>query len=154
MATTNPTLNGNWSKLVDAGYEFLLTLPFTTRQDVEVSVADFTAYGDAYQGEVADLTALEAVVGPTDGDVYLVQSLRTFYSWDADGGEEQTGAWVAGNTLDTVVGVQGHRLRGDRSDSMNRALIGPGMVFARGVGASTPGGCVPVTLSAWTPASS
>ena len=146
MATTNLTLDSTYRRIVALGDEFFLTLPFTTRQDIEVAIADFTTYGDAYQGEVADLTALEAVQGPTDGDVYLVQALRTFYSWDADGGEEQTGAWMAGNTLDTVVGVQGHRLRGDRSDSMNRALIGPGMVFARGVGASTP-----VVLTAWTP---
>jgi len=40
MATTNPTLNGNWSKLVDAGYEFLLTLPFSTRVDVEIATKD------------------------------------------------------------------------------------------------------------------
>ena len=148
MATTNVTLDATYRRIVALGDEFLLTLPFTTRQDVEVAVADFTTYGDAYQGEVADLTALEAVEAPTDGDVYLVQALRTFYSWDADGGEEETGAWVAGNTMDTVVGVAGHRLRGDRSDSMNRALIGPGMVFARGVGASAP-----VVLTAWTPSS-
>ena len=147
MATTNLTLDSTYRRIVALGDEFFLTLPFTTRQDIEVAIADFTTYGDAYQGEVADLTALEAVQGPTDGDVYLVQALRTFYSWDADGGEEQTGAWVAGNTLDTVVGVQGHRLRGDRPDSMNRALLGPGMVFARGVGASTH-----VVLTAWTPA--
>ena len=147
MATTNVTLDTAYRRIVALGDEFLLTLPFTTRQDVEVAVADFTTYGDAYQGEVADLTALEAVVGPTDGDVYLVQSLRQFYAWDADGGEEQTGAWVAGNTLDTVVGVQGHRLRGDRMDSLNRELLGPGMVFAR---ASAP---VPITLTTWTPSS-
>lgn len=146
MATTNLTLDTAYRRIVALGDEFLLTLPFTIRQDVEVAIGDFTSYGDAYQGEVADLTALEAVVGPTDGDVYLVQSLRTFYSWDADGGEEETGAWVAGNTMDTVVGVAGHRLRGDRSDSMNRELLGPGMVFARGVGASAP-----VVLTTWTP---
>ena len=146
MATTNLTLDTAYRRIVALGDEFLLTLPFTTRQDVEVAVADFTTYGDAYQGEVADLTALEAVVAPTDGDVYLVQSLRTFYSWDADGGEEETGAWVAGNTMDTVVGVQGHVLRGDRGDSLNRSLLGPGMVFARASGAA-----VPITLTAWTP---
>lgn len=147
MATTNVTLDTAYQRIVTLGDEFLLTLPFATRQDVEVAIGDFTSYGAAYQGEVADLTALEAVVAPTDGDVYLVQALRTFYAWDADGGEEETGAWVAGNTMDTVVGVQGHRLRGDRTESMNRALIGPGMVFARGVGASAP-----VVLTTWTPA--
>ena len=98
-----------------------------------------------YRGEVADLTALEAVKAPTDGDVYLVQSLRTFYSWDADGGEEETGAWIAGDTMDTVVGVQGHVLRGDRGDSLNRSLLGPGMIFARASGAE-----VPITLTTWT----
>ena len=148
MATTNLTLDTAYRRIVALGDAFLLTLPFTTRQDVEVAVADFTSYGDAYQGEVADLLALEAVVAPTDGDVYLVQSLRTFYSWDADGGEEQTGAWVAGNTMDTVVGVTGHRLRGDRMDSLNRELLGPGMVFARASDAA-----VPITLTTWTPSS-
>jgi len=146
MATTNVTLDATYRRIVALGDEFLLTLPFTTRQDVEVAVADFTTYGDAYQGEVADLTALEAVVAPTDGDVYLVQSLRTFYTWDADGGEEQTGAWVAGDTMDTVVGVRGHVLRGNRSDSINRELLGPGMVFARAAGFRAP-----VVLTTWTP---
>ena len=146
MATTNVTLDTAYQRIVTLGDEFLLTLPFATRQDVEVAIGDFTSYGAAYQGEVADLTALEAVESPTDGDVYLVQALRTFYAWDADGGEEETGAWVAGSTIDTVVGVQGHRLRGDRTESMNRALLGPGMVFARGVGASAP-----VILTTWTP---
>ena len=146
MATTNVTLDTAYQRIVTLGDEFLLTLPFATRQDVEVAIGDFTSYGAAYQGEVADLTALEAVEAPTDGDVYLVQALRTFYAWDADGGEEETGAWVAGSTIDTVVGVAGHRLRGDRTESMNRALLGPGMVFARGVGASAP-----VILTTWTP---
>ena len=145
MATTNLTLDTAYRRIVALGDEFLLTLPFTTRQDVEVAVADFTTYGDAYRGEVADLTALEAVKAPTDGDVYLVQSLRTFYSWDADGGEEETGAWIAGDTMDTVVGVQGHVLRGDRGDSLNRSLLGPGMIFARASGAE-----VPITLTTWT----
>ena len=147
MATTNVTLDDAYQRIVALGDEFLLTLPFATRQDVEVAIGDFTSYGAAYQGEVADLTALEAVVAPTDGDVYLVQALRTFYAWDADGGEGGTGAWVVGDTIDTVVGVQGHRLRGDRTESMNRTLLGPGMVFARSVGASAP-----VVLTAWTPA--
>ena len=40
MATTNPTLNGSWTKIVDAGYEFLLTLPFSTRVDVEIATKD------------------------------------------------------------------------------------------------------------------
>lgn len=146
MATTNLTLDTTYRRIVALGDGFLLTLPFTTRQDVEVAIGDFTSYGDAYQGEMADLTALEAVEDPTDGDVYLVQALRTFYSWDADGGEEKTGAWIAGDTMDTVVGVRGHVLRGDRSDSINRELLGPGMVFARGVGASAP-----VILTTWTP---
>ena len=148
MATTNVTLDATYRRIVALGDEFLLTLPFTIRQDVEVAVADFTTYGDAYQGEVADLLALEAVADPTDGGVYLVRSLRTFYTWDADGGEGQTGAWVAGNTLDTLVGVTGHRLRGDRMDSLNRELLGPGMVFARASDAA-----VPITLTTWTPSS-
>lgn len=148
MATTNPTLARTYQRIVALGDEFLLTLPFANRQDVEVAIGDFTAYGDGYQGEVADLTALGNVVGPTDGDVYLVLDAWTFYSWDADGGEEEAGAWIAGNTVDTVVGVQGHVLRGDRGDSLNRSLIGPGMVFARVVGA----GPVSVVLSVWTPA--
>ena len=56
MATTNLTLDTTYRRIVALGDAFLLTLPFTTRQDVEVAVADFTTYGDAYQGEVADLT--------------------------------------------------------------------------------------------------
>ena len=43
MATTNPTLNGSWTKIVDAGYEFLLTLPFSIRVDIEVATKDSEA---------------------------------------------------------------------------------------------------------------
>jgi len=43
MATTNPTLNSSWTKIVDAGYEFLLTLPFSTRVDIEVATKDSEA---------------------------------------------------------------------------------------------------------------
>ena len=89
MATTNPTLNGSWTKIVNAGDEFLLTLPFATRTSIEVATKDSEA-------------------APT---------------------------------------VQGHVLRGDRLESMNRALIGPGYVYARVVG----GGSVTVVLNAWTP---
>jgi hypothetical protein len=89
MATTNPTLTASWSKLVDAGDEFLLTLPFSTRTSIEVAVKD----------------------------------------------------------ADSAPTVNGHILRGDQFEAMNRTLIGPGYVYAR-----TQGGSVPVILSSWTPA--
>lgn len=143
MATTNPSLTTTYQRIVALGDDFLLTLPFANRQDVEVAIGDFTVYGDAYSGEVADLTALEAVEAPSNGDVYLVLDSWTFYAWDSSG----DGAWVAGDTVDTVMGVQGHVLRGDRGESITRALIGPGMVFAR-----APTGATEVSLTAWTPA--
>lgn len=55
MATTNPTLTTAWSKIVDAGYDFLLTLPFSTRTSIEVatsdSVADPTVVGHVVRGD-------------------------------------------------------------------------------------------------------
>lgn len=89
MATTNPALTTSWSKIVDAGDEFFLTLPFATRVSIEVATKD----------------------------------------------------------TDTAPSVQGHVLRGDRLESMNRSLIGPGYVYARVVSA----GSVSVVLNAWTP---
>ncbi len=53
---------------------------------------------------------------------------------------------VAIKDTDEAPSVRGHVLRGERGESMNRSLIGPGYVFARAVG-----GTVPVVLSAWTP---
>ncbi len=54
---------------------------------------------------------------------------------------------VATKDTDEAPTVQGHVLRGERADSMNRSLIGPGYVFARGVGS----GSLAVVLNAWTP---
>jgi len=58
----------------------------------------------------------------------------------------RTSIEVAVRDADTVPTVQGHVLRGDRIEGLNRALIGPGYVFAR-----CQGGSVVATLSAWTP---
>jgi hypothetical protein len=59
----------------------------------------------------------------------------------------RTSIEVAVRDADTVPTVQGHVLRGDRAESLTRALIGPGYVFAR-----SQDGSVVVNLSAWTPA--
>jgi hypothetical protein len=87
MATTNPSLTSAWGKIVDAGDEFFLSLPFSTRLDIEVATA-----------------------GPVD---------------------EPT--------------VRGHVLRGDRNESVNRALLGAGSVYARAIGANA----LTVVLSTW-----
>lgn len=71
MATTNPTLTSAWSKLVDAGDEFLLTLPFSTRTSIEVAIKDTdaapTVQGHVLRGEEgASMT--RSLIGP--GYVY------------------------------------------------------------------------------------
>ena len=90
MATTNPTVTGAWTLLVDEGDEFLLTLPVAS-QTIYVAI-----------GLVADAPAL---------------------------------------------GTIGHPLR-PGEDGMNRALIGPGPVFAKCI---DPDASVAVALTAWTP---
>jgi len=87
MATTNPTITTTWAKLADAGTEFLLTLPFSTRTSIEVATSDTD-------------------VAPT---------------------------------------VNGHVLRGDQYESINRTLIGTGYVYAR-----TSEGSVTGVLNVWT----
>ena len=87
MATTNPSLTSAWGKIVDAGDEFFLSLPFSNRTDIE----------------------------------------------------------VAASSTDTAPTVQGHILRGDRHESVNRALLGAGFVYARAVGVDA----LTVVLSTW-----
>ena len=53
---------------------------------------------------------------------------------------------VAVSDTDEAPTVQGHVLSGDRGDSMNRSLIGPGYVYAR----VAESGSVNVVLNAWT----
>lgn len=40
MATTNPTLTTSWAKLVDLGYEFFISLPFTSVTHIEIATVD------------------------------------------------------------------------------------------------------------------
>ena len=107
MATTNPTVTGAWTLLVDEGDEFLLTLP----------VASQTIYV-AIGGEV---TSSDSNSSETDADLVA----------DAP-----------------ALGTIGHPLR-PGEDGMNRALIGPGPVFAKCI---DPAASVAVALTAWTPA--
>lgn len=58
----------------------------------------------------------------------------------------RTSVEVAISDTETDPTVQGHVLRGDQFESVNRALVGPGYVYAR-----SQSGTVPVILSAWTP---
>lgn len=51
MATTNPSLTTAWAKIVTAGDDFLLTLPFATANSVEVATKD-TDVAPAVQGHV------------------------------------------------------------------------------------------------------
>ena len=71
MATTNPTLNGSWTKIVDAGDDFLLTLPFATAGGVEVATKDTdvapTVQGHVLRGRNGD-TMTRTQLGP--GYVY------------------------------------------------------------------------------------
>lgn len=145
MATTNPVLSPSWSVLVMAGDEFLLTLlPDFVVHRVDVAILDTTGM----DGVVADMTALNDIAEPGDGDRYLVAALAQIYVWDADGGEEETGEWVAMETLDESITVVGHALVSDRTgkDSLNRGLIGPGYVCARSRKDS-----LLVALTSWTP---
>lgn len=58
----------------------------------------------------------------------------------------RTSIEVAITDSDAEPTVQGHVLRGDEIEGLNRALIGPGYVFAR-----CQEGSVAVTLTPWTP---
>ncbi len=95
LATSNPTITGAWTLIVNEGDEFLLTLPQAS-QTLYVAVGDSTS---------------------SDPEA------------------------PATNLL-------GHPLASGR-DGMNRALLGPGPVFAKCV---DPTASVPVALTAWTPA--
>lgn len=99
MATTNPTVTGAWTLIVNEGDEFLLTLP------------------------VASQTIYVAIGGADDSD--------------SDSDAEAPAAGVIGHPL------------APGQDGINRALLGPGPVFAKCI---DPAASVPVALTAWTPA--
>ena len=99
MATTNPTVTGAWTLIVNEGDEFLLTLP------------------------VASQTSYVAIGGADDSD--------------SDSDAEAPAAGVIGHPL------------APGQDGINRALLGPGPVFAKCV---DPAASVLVALTAWTPA--
>lgn len=90
MATTNPALTTSYTKIVDAGDEFLLTLPLTATTAVDVAVAD-----------------------------------------------------TESAPADTVIG---HRLSTDQHEALNRALTGPGYIYARAIDRA----CT-VAVTTWTP---
>ncbi len=92
MSTANPILGPQWTFIVTAGDEFLLTL-LNREQPIEVAVSD---------------------------------------------------------TLATPAGIEGHVLSSGGDGGMNRALIGPGYVYARPV--QPRGGTATVALTTWTPA--
>lgn len=52
MATTNPTVTATWTKLVALGDDFLLTLPFSTRFDIEVATTDADSAPTGGQGHI------------------------------------------------------------------------------------------------------
>lgn len=88
MATTNVALTTAWAKVVTLGDAFFISLPFSTRNTMEIAAV----------------------------------------------------------ATDTAPVVEGHKIRGDRHESITRDLIGPGYVYAR---LETPG---TVIASIWTPA--
>lgn len=147
MSTVDLVLSPSWSLIVSLGDEFLLTLDPDQVTRLRVAILNQTGI----DGVVADLTALEALESPQEGDRYLVAAINQMYVWDADGGEEETGAWVAMEPLNDVVTVMGHALSAvpklGQADGLNRALIGPGYVLAKSVRDS-----VAVALTTWTPA--
>ena len=89
MATAIKTLTDDWSLIVAAGDEFLVTIPRDAQHHVEIATSDDT---------------------------------------------------------DPPAAANGHLLRIDIPESMNRALIGPGAVYAR-----TPSGTGRLVVNAWTP---
>ncbi len=96
MATSNPTITGAWTLIVNEGDEFFLSFPLSS-QIIHVATGATDSEGDPEPP-------------PTD--------------------------------------LLGHPLASGR-DGMNRALLGPGPVFAKCV---DPTASVPVALTAWTPA--
>ena len=98
MATTNPTVTGDWSQIVAEGDEFFLSFP------------------------LASQTIMVAIGGSDDSD--------------SDSEAEAPAA-----------DLLGHALAPGR-DGINRALLGPGPVFARTVDRDA---AVKVALTAWTP---
>ena len=98
MATTNPTVTGAWTLIVNEGDEFLLTLP------------------------VASQTIYVAIGGADDSD--------------SDSDAESPAAGLIGHPL------------APGQDGINRALLGPGAVFAKCI---DPAASVAVALTAWTP---
>ena len=93
MATSNPTITGNWTLIVPEGDEFLLTLPLASQ-------AAHVAIGDS--------TSSDPEPPPND---------------------------LLGHAM-----VPG-------ADGINRALLGPGPVYAR---CTDPAASMPVALTAWT----
>ena len=146
MYTDDFVLSPKWSLIVPEGDEFLLSLDPDQAAQIRVAILNTTGL----DGVVADLTALEALEAPQDGDRYLVSTMNRVYVWDADGGEEETGAWVAMEPLDEVVTVKGHALSAvpklGQMESLNRALIGPGHVVAKSARDS-----LEVALTNWSP---
>lgn len=51
-ATTNPALTATWSVLVAVGNDFLLSLPFATRYDIEVATTDSAVTAPTVVGHV------------------------------------------------------------------------------------------------------
>lgn len=146
MSTADLVLSPQWSLIVAEGDEFLLTLDPAQAAQIRVAILNTTGL----DGVVADLTALAAVENPANGARYLVGAVDRVYAWDADGGEEETGAWVAMEPLDEVVTVKGHALSAvpklGQMESLNRALIGPGHVVAKSARDS-----LALALTTWTP---
>ena len=96
MATSNPTITGAWTLIVNEGDEFFLSFPLSSQ-------------------------IIHVATGATDSE---------------------------GEPEPPDAGLTGHTLAPGR-DSINRALIGPGPVYAR---LADPLGTVKVALTAWTPA--
>jgi len=146
MFTDDVVLSPHWSLIVPAGDEFLLTLDPDQAAQIRVAILNTTGLN----GVVVDLAALAALVDPQDGARYLVGAVDRVYAWDADGGEEETGAWVAMEPLDEVVTVKGHALSAvpklGQMESLNRALIVPGHVVAKSARDS-----LALALTTWTP---
>ena len=146
MFTDDVVLSPHWSLIVPEGDEFLLTMDPDQAAQIRVAILNTTGL----DGVVDDLTALEALEAPQDGDRYLVSAVDRVYVWDADGGEAETGAWMAMEPLDEVVTVTGHALSAvpklGQMESLNRALIGPGHVVAKSVRDS-----LEVALTSWMP---
>jgi hypothetical protein len=75
----------------------------------------------------------------TAGDEFLLTLLN----------REQPVEVAVSDTEVTPPGIEGHILSSGSDGGMNRALIGPGYVYARPV--QPRGGSVTVALSTWTP---